>query len=247
MISSLLVAALLAQGYYTPEEAQAVFAEANDAYYREDYDAAREGFLKLLERGHGGPDVLYNLGTTYLAAGQLGEAVLYLERARRAGGRAEDLEANLALARARQLDQVIGAQGDEPFLQRVVAATDEPAVSWGFLLSWLAGFGLLLLFRRRSPGRRTWLAIGAAASLLVAVGCGLLVAAHAFVEATVREAVVLSPSLEALELPREAARVSFEVHAGLKVRLLESSGKFVKIRLPNGLEGWAEKDGVAQL
>ena len=246
MISAALLAAVLAQGFYTPAEAQSLYGQANDAYYKEDYRAAEEGYRKLLDHGFGGPDVLFNLGTLYLAQGKLGEAVLYLERARRSG-RAPDVEGNLAIARTKQLDQVVGAAAEEPFLQRVVAATSEPWVSWTFLSTWAAGFGLLLLFRFLRPGKRAWAAVAAGLSLAVALAAGSLVAVHWYVASTVTEGVVLAKELKAREFPKESGKVSFEVHAGLKVRVLEGSGKFVRIRLPNGLEGWTEREGVADL
>lgn len=233
--------------YYTPEEAQALFQQANDAYYREQYGEAQKLYERLLERGYGGPDVLFNLGTAYLAEGKLGEAVLHLERAKRNGGRSEDIEANLAVARSRQLDQVIGAGADEPFLQRLAAATPEPWVSWAFLVSWCGGWGWLLLSRFFRPGRRALSVALGSLSLLAALLLGGLVAAHAYVARTVQEGVVLAGSLKVRELPKDGGKVSFEVHAGLKVRLIEDSGPFVKIRLPNGLEGWTEKKGVAAL
>lgn len=234
-------------GYYTPEEAQDIFLKANEAYAREDYAAAREGYEKLLSNGQGGPDVLYNLGTTHLAQGDLGRAVLTLEQARKEGGQAPDLEANLSVARARQVDKVVGATAEEAFLPRVAAATDGPVVAWTFLGTWVAAFVLVLLWRLLGRGRRT--AVGVLAVLLfaVAVPSGLLVATHAYVGATVHEAVVLAPTLVARELPQPGARSIFEVHAGLKVRLLEETGRFVRIRLPNGLEGWAEREGVAEI
>jgi hypothetical protein len=234
-------------GYYTPEEAQDVFLKANEAYAREDYAAAQEGYEKLLAHGHGGPDVLYNLGTTHLARGDLGRAVLALEQARKQGGRAPDLEANLAVARARQVDKVVGATAEEEFLPRVAAATDGPVVAWTFLGTWLAAFALLLLWRALRPGQRTAVGLLTALLFAVAVPSGLLLATHAWVEETVHEAVVLAPTLVARELPQPGARSIFEVHAGLKVRLLEETGRFVRIRLPNGLEGWAERQGVAEI
>lgn len=237
----------MSQSYYTPEEAQALFTQANEAYAREDYKAAQEGYQKLLAHGQGGADVQYNLGTTYLAQGDLGRAMLALERAWKEGGRAPDLEANLALARARQVDKVEGATVEEDFLTRVVHATSPSAVSWGFLGAWVLGFGLLVLFRFLKPGRRAWAAVLAGLALTVAVPSGALLAAHVWVHDTVREAVVLAPKLVAREFPRGEAKVLFEVHAGLKVRLLEDTGRYVRLRLPNGLEGWAEREGVEQL
>jgi tetratricopeptide (TPR) repeat protein len=247
MIAGILLASLLAQsGYYTPEEAQSLFGQANDAYEREDYLGARVGFQKLLDHGFGGPDVLFNLGTTFLAQGDLGAAVLYLERARRAGSSAPDVEANLAVARSKQLDQVVGGSSDEPFVQRVVAATSADATAWLFLATWDLGLALFLLLRF-VRSRPTLTAIAGMSIFALSLPIGLLVAAHVYVRETVSDAVVMAKTLPARELPKDTAKVSFEVHSGLKLRLLERSGKFVKVRLPNGLEGWTEQNGVAEI
>src|SRR4051812_4644665 len=106
MIAALLAAVLTQATYYTPEEAQTLFAQANDAYYKQDWPAAKTGYLKLLEHGMSGPDVLFNLGTTCLASGDLGQAVVYLERAHRIS-RDDDIEANLSFARKQMVDQVV--------------------------------------------------------------------------------------------------------------------------------------------
>ncbi|HME92390.1 MAG TPA: SH3 domain-containing protein, partial [Myxococcaceae bacterium] len=139
MIAALILASVLSQDYYTPQESQAVFQQANQAYDREDYASAKQAYQQLLAHGFEGADILFNLGTTCLAAGDLGEAVLYLERARRAGGSAADIDGNLALARSRQLDQVVGG-AEEPFLQRLVAATSSELAAWSFLIAWVGGF-----------------------------------------------------------------------------------------------------------
>jgi hypothetical protein len=41
--------------------------------------------------------------------------------------------------------------------------------------------------------------------------------------------------------------VAFELHAGSGVRLLAASGTFIRLRLPNGLEGWAEQRELARV
>jgi tetratricopeptide (TPR) repeat protein len=116
-VISLMLALTLAQ--YTPQEAQALFVEGNDAYYKGEYAAAQARYEKLLQAGLGGPDVLFNLGTTHLAANQLGPAMLYLERAARLTDD-DDIGANLAVAKQRQVDQVVGAEATSaPFTQRV--------------------------------------------------------------------------------------------------------------------------------
>ena len=247
MISALIAAAVLAQSYYTSEEAEQLFTQANEAYYSERHRDAVDGYVKLLDHGYGGPDVLYNLGTAYLAQGDLGRAILYLERARRAGASEDDVMANLALARSKQLDQVVGAARDDPFAVRVAAATPRDAMGWSFLASWVGGFALLFLFRFLPRGRRTWAAVAGAVALAVSVPSGLILGAHAWAAENFDQGVVISATLPARELPGDQSQVSFEVHAGLKVRLLGTDGRYVHIRLPNGLVGWAEKDGISEI
>ena len=66
---SLLLSAVLAQApaYYSPTEAEALFNASNDAYAREDYAKAKEGFEKLVAHGYGSGDVLYNQCHMYVA------------------------------------------------------------------------------------------------------------------------------------------------------------------------------------
>ncbi len=105
----------------------------------------------------------------------------------------------------------------------------------------------MIAFRFLPPGKRTWVAVAAGLLFVAAVPFGALLAAHAWYEENVHEAVVLEKTVAARDVPSESAKTSFEVHEGLKVRVLEDSGKYLRIRLPNGREGWAPKDAVAAL
>ncbi|MBL8919708.1 MAG: tetratricopeptide repeat protein [Myxococcaceae bacterium] len=231
---------------YTPAEAQALFTEANDAYYRQEYSAAKDKYERLIAAGQSGPDVLFNLGTTHLAANELGPAILFLTRAARLAPSDDDIAAQLAVAQQRQLDQVVGAEDAEPFLQRLGRAVDERLVSWGFLIAWWVAFGLLFVFLRGSSHRWAF-GLATAAVFAVALGLGGLVGVQAWVSTSVKEAVVMAATAKAREFPGDTAKVAFEVHAGLLVRVMEDSGRFVRIRLPNALEGWVEKEQVTPL
>lgn len=243
----LFFSVLLAQAtYYTPQEATGLFNQANDAYYKQDYATAQKTYLKLVEHGQSGADVLYNLGTAYLATGDLGPAVLYLERAAQRS-RADDIEAHLSLARAKQLDQVVGALSDEPFLQRVANAFNPDLLAVVFLVTWWLGLGLAAFTHRRPSGQRLVFGLVTLGSLVLAVASGALLANHVYVSQTVREAVVQPEVLKVLKGPSDGSPVAFEVHAGLKVRVVEEDGKYLRLKLPNGLDGWAEKEGVETL
>jgi tetratricopeptide (TPR) repeat protein len=242
---AVLMLAVLAQPYYSAEEAKAVFEQATQAYGRGDFVGAREGFEKLNKHGQGSPDVLFNLGTAALAQGDLGHAVLYLEQARREDPSSEDIEANLAVARSKQVDQVVG-QGGGTFLQRFVDGSSATPFAWSFAVFWAAGF-VLWIFRRFSNQSRALLGWLAAVFLALAFVPGTALATHIYVRETYREAVVTAERLSAHELPTTTSKTSFEVHAGLKVRVLAEADGFGHIRLPNGLEGWVPGEGLSHL
>jgi hypothetical protein len=222
-----------------------LFQQGLAAYGRGDAGAAEEAFRTLVTQGHDGPDVLYNLGTTALAQGKIGEAIYALEQARRAGG-GSDVEANLTIARSRQLDQLVGGQSEEPFVERLSAATS-PALAGGLFAGlWALGFLLLAtrLFLRRWRG---WLLGGAASALVLSAPAGVVLAAHLYSQEAVQEGVVLARTLPVHEVPEARSKVSFELHPGVKLRMLDRSGDFVRVRLPNGLEGWTDPAGVSPL
>jgi tetratricopeptide (TPR) repeat protein len=233
-------------GYYTAKEAQALFAEGNQAFAQDDYPKARAAFERLLAHGYGGADVHYNLGTVELAQADLGHAVLDLLRARREGGAAQDVEANLALARAKQLDKVIGAQLEDSVWVNMAQQTSSRAVGFTFLIAWLLAFAALLA-RRLLRGARFALGAVCAGAFTVAAVTGTFLAFQAYLAQARVEAVVVDKTLPAHDLPDAEAKVAFEVHAGLEVRLGEQVGTFVRIRLPNGLEGWAPHAGLEPL
>src|SRR5690606_33996948 len=146
--------------WYTEQEAQAVFREANEAQARGDLDAAAEGYRKLLAHGAGGADVHYNLGTTALAKGELGAAVLHLEAARREDPGADDVAANLALAHGKQLDRVVGEAQASSLTERLAHVTPLETTGVAFLILWGLAF-VLLAVRRVGPAQlRLALALG---------------------------------------------------------------------------------------
>jgi hypothetical protein len=77
-------------------------------------------------------------------------------------------------------------------------------------------------------------------------GAGLVLA-HYVAGETVHEAVVIAKTLPVRETPEASSKVAFELHAGSTVRLFGPLGAFIRLRLPNGLEGWAEQRELARV
>ncbi len=240
--------ASLALAQYTPSEAKSLFDEANAAYAEGNYPAAEAKLTKLVDSGFGSATVLYNLGTVFLAAGDLGPAALFLERASRAGAGGDDLATNLKLLSERQGDSVVGEHAAPPFWQRLAVAVDEREVSIAFLIAWWSAC-ILLTAWWNLRGRVARVPIAVAALVLFAASAMLFGSAvnAAYFRRNVTEAIVMTKEASVLAFPLEQSKAAFEVHAGLKVQVLEQSGGYSHIRLANALQGWVSAESLAPL
>ena len=198
------------------------------------YDEAAAAYRNLAQSGHDGADVLFDWGTSALKAGRRGEAVLALERALLQAPDDADVAFNLEEARKGGIDKVEGAQEFEPMIERLGRALPIGPLAALFLGAWGLFFGAWAL--------RLWRGEGLGPISLVAgpvafvSGAGLWLAAQARTASI--HAVVTAPTASVREGPGEAFKAAFEVHEGLKVRVLGRDDGHLHVRLSNGAEGW---------
>ncbi|WP_242396153.1 SH3 domain-containing protein [Anaeromyxobacter oryzisoli] len=219
-----------------PGGADARFQAANAAYLAGDFAAAAAGYEALVADGYDGADLHLDLGNARMRLGRRGLAAASYERALRADPGDADARANLALARADDVDRVVGASGSS-LPARVAARIGDGAAAALFAIAW-AALWLALAVRRRAPARaRGALAAGAVVAACATVASGALLA-RKVADARTPAAVVVSAATPVREGPEEALRPAFELHEGTRVQVLEVRGEAARIRLENGLEGW---------
>lgn len=226
-------------------EPGAVLRASNDAFLAGNRAAAAAGYRRLRDAGFTSTDLQYNLGLAELALGHRGLAVLAFERALKLDPLDDDARKNLALARAANVDQVVGGE-PEPLWERAserVPLDPTAAVALG---AWLAAFALVLAGRLRSSLRRR-IALPAVLLFAVALLSGAALAAGAWVLDASGRSVVVADAAKVHEGPSDSFKSTFEVHEGLTVRVVDREGRFVRIRLPNGLEGWLDEGAVAAI
>jgi tetratricopeptide (TPR) repeat protein len=221
----------------------------NDAYFRGDYPAAAAAYEQLDRQGIIAADLSYNLGVAYFRQGQLGRAIWAFERAAALDPEAEDARFNLVQARKvaerRALDKIEGAEREAAWI-RVVTVLPTSAQTWIFLLVYGGCFALLFWRRRVAAEARATVGAGAAILAVTALLAGGLLIGRSVLE-RIPFGIVLPDGLAVKEGADPNYRTSFEVHAGLRVRLLERDQDWVRIRLANGLEGWVRDQDVGRL
>lgn len=242
LLTGLLLSA--APHRYAPAEAEQLAHAAAEAYGKGDHEAAAEGWQRLVDDGWATADVLYDLGTAHLAANHPGRAVLFLERARRLAPDDADVLAHLEKARRGLLDKVEGVQ-QPPMSERIAALARPGTVALLFTVAWLLLWGALAIRRFASGGG--WTLALALGGLAVVLPTSALLGLQAWVDTTRREAVVIAATLKVREGPLPSTKVRFELHEGTVVREAEQQGDWVRLRLRNGEEGWAELTGLERI
>lgn len=217
----------------TPEARQEA---ANALYLAGDFDGAARAYLALVSDGYEGSALFLNLGNALARAGARGQAMASWSRALRLDPGDADARANLELARAQNVDRLVG-ETDPPLTTRLVERTADGAAVGLFGAAWVACWALLWLRGRATRRSRRPLGLAALAAALLSLAGGALLAGKASARRT-PAAVVVAPVAPVREGPQRTLKAAFELHEGTTVRVLEARGDLARVRLDNGLGGW---------
>lgn len=260
LIVLLLAAGLLVGGTGGPDRGRAAIpaqlaledslARANQLYEERRYRAARDLYRRLLERPETPGTLLgplhFNLGTAHARLGDVGAAILHLERARRHLGEVPEVTRNLNVVRARIEAPV--AELPRPFWSRwagtVVETTGPRGLFYGGLAAYLFGLVLAGLSMAGVYVERRTLRRLAATALIAAVlgtGGGLW---SSYERASERSAVVLTESAPLRSAPDAEIQVERRISEGVLLEVRAEERTWIQVRLPDGRSGWLRAEDV---
>jgi len=255
---ALVVLAALVSAPARADVVDEAFVRGNRAAEAGDLKAAVQAYEEAERLSPGTSALLsFNLGTAYAQLGEVGMATYHLRRALRAQAQAS---AEVAAAAQRNLGVVRqrievaalanGAQTDRPETWRdaLLAAVGAPGFGWLALVAgWLAL--VVVLLRGRLGGRAPGGVVGSVIGVLVAAYL-VLGGLHGYAvraESEAPQAIALPTKLEVREGPGNHRKVLFVVQGGSRVRIVDRGSGWLRIRLPDGLEGWAPQADLGEL
>lgn len=246
LVSVALLGAVSIAPAQTPET---IFNEANAAYEDGRYEEAAKGYRSLLRYRINDARVEYNLGNAEFRKGNLGQAILHYERARRLAPVDQEIRGNLEYARSLCFDRV---EAPRPaaivrWFHTVQNHLGPDRQAWIALsLIWLAAGLVAWCGSRRGGWNRVhgWLISGMLVALIVS-GTSW----HATLQRLeAREsAVVLDEVAEVLAGPGYNNPGLFTVHEGLTLEIRARRDEWLQVSLPNGLSGWIAIQAVGQI
>jgi pentatricopeptide repeat protein len=227
------------------------FTRANAAYQQGRPEDAVSLYESMQKAGTEDASLYYNLGNAYAAQGTLGKAILSYVRSLRLDPGAEDVRANLLLARRAAAENAepprVGPLPSGP--EDELGGTKTVAqLGWQAFYLYAVGFflmGVALLSRRRQRQLLAQIALGLSVfAFSGALSFAFVSWRRAAAHAEDRRAVVLAPNTSVRRGPIENAESLYALPEGEIISIEERRDNWCLVRLAGRPEGWVSLSQV---
>lgn len=211
-------------------------------YAQGDYEAACGDFTGIYLHGVSSAELLTNIADCHFKNGELGQAILFYERALKLDPSNADARYNLGVAQGSVRDKIESVP--ELYIKQFFRKLCYSLTSNTWTVIFLVLFGLFLacvlvyFLSESKPWRITGFFSGIVA-LLVAVWC-LCNASYQRSAALSDDSGVMTCSVSVVNSAPAvgAGNALFEIHEGTKVHIIETLGEWTRISIADGREGW---------
>jgi hypothetical protein len=218
-----------------------LFSQANGLYQDDKFEEAAALYQQILSQGFESKEIYYNLGNCYYRLDDVGQAILYYEKALRLDPNDPDILYNLELTNLKVLDRL--ELTPQFFLfewwNRLLHYYSISQLTWLvaiLFISTLLVLGLWLYLKR--DRLRFWALSGFTILGLLTIFWSYVLINQSRSFINHRHAVVLVSTVTVMSAPDEGSTDVFILHEGVKVYLDELRNEWVKISLPDGKSGW---------
>jgi tetratricopeptide (TPR) repeat protein len=234
---SILLVASLGRAQ-TPED---VFRHGNELYRAGKFQESIKEYESIIKQGSVSAEIYFNLGNAYYRNEQLARAILSYERSSQLRPNDSDIEHNLKLVYLKTIDHIEPVP--DMFLiqwMRVTGSLMTPGtVRILFVVSWIFLFGsLAAMFFVMHPNVIRSARISFFASTVCVVIWAVMLGIQSFQDSSKDKAIIIEQTVTAKSSPDLKAVDAFVIHEGLKVKLTDAVGNWVKIILADGKVGW---------
>ena len=223
------------------QDASTVFNRGTEYYRAGKYDEAAMEYQTIINQGLVSAEVYFNLGDAYYRQGKIAQAILAYERAQRLRPGDADIQHNLRLVNFKTLDRIEPVpelfiiQWLRSYASVVTLALSMQLLMIGWIVFFLSLAGVYVVRHAQMARILRWSVLDAA---LLIVFTGSTMAVHSMLSHGNDQAIIVVPVVTAKSSPDEQSVDAFVVHEGLKVKLSDTLGDWVKITLADGKVGW---------
>ena len=236
-----VAALLLAFSFDAVAADEPLWTGAAEAYAGGNWQEALDMYKQIEAQGRVSDRLYYNIANAYYKNGNLGECILYYEKALKLNPSNADARFNLDIARESVLDriEVVPEFILVKWVRDVKYLLSSNAWAWIALAAVFLVAVLLLAFRfGRSRGGRTTAFVFACLALLAGIVAYLFSLSERGDVMRESEAVIMQPVTSVKSSPGEEGKSLFILHEGTKVQILDKLGSWDKVEISDGRQGW---------
>ena len=217
------------------------FERANYYYNEARYDTAVIIYENIINEGYVSAPLLYNVGNAYFKLRDYPMAILNYEKALKIDPDNEEIKQNLAIANALITDKIEPVP--EFFLSKIWRHIGDKlsANEWAILSLLLVALVLIVLFiylTARTRGLKKSMFFASILLILICL-CSIIFASQKrdyMLEHN--DAIIMMPTITVKSAPSSSGTDLFVLHEGTKVRIMDVTDNWNKIKIADGSVGW---------
>lgn len=218
-----------------------LFIKANELYNQNAYDSAVIVYESIVNKGYSSPELYYNLGNTYYKMRNYPKAIYYYEKSLKLDPNNEDTKHNIEIAKAFISDKI------EPVPEIFIKTWWNnfsnlfTLKTWSIISLIVTGFLLLSLFlyltARTRILKKSMFFFCITLILLTIITFSITTKKYNYLRSN-NEGIIVSPTITVKSSPSSSSVDLFVLHEGSKVKILDKTGEWEKIKIANGSVGW---------
>ena len=230
----ILVFSISAFGF---SQSKSLFEKGKDFYKQENHTQAIASWEAVLKRGKHSAALYFNLGNAHYKLNHVAESIYFYEKALQLSPEDSDIKNNLIFAQIMTIDAI------EQLPQSVFSKWYKSVTGlfsyngWAVISVVFSGLFVILFLVYYYGRRRLYFALSVCSALLLlgALSTAFLTLGDVKND---RPAIIFTESIGVKSGPTMADEVSFTLHEGTKVNIIEKEDHWAHILLTDGKDGW---------
>jgi len=232
------------------QSVDSLFVQSNKLYQIEKYEEALVIYKEIENSNVQSDDLYYNMANAYYKTNQVAPSIYYYEKALLLNPNHEDAKYNLSFAKRMTIDNIealpktIGQKFSKSVIHKFNYNTwAYSAVALSFLFAILF---LLYHFSYSSVNKRFYFLSSVISAFFIIITVLFAYNNYNYTK-SYKTAIIFAQQSDVKSAPTNASEISFELHEGTKVELLESLDGWNRIKIADGKIGWIESSEIKEL
>ena len=224
-----------------------LLSKANELYNNSAYDSAVVMYKKVIDKGYSSSTLYYNLGNTYYKLRDYPMAIFYYEKSLKLDPNNEDTKHNLEIANAFISDKIetvpdlfIKAWWNN--LSNIFTANTWAVISLIVLAILLSCIFLYLIARTRILKKTMFFSCILLIILTTSI-FSISAKKYNYIKSN-NNGIIIAPTITVKSSPSTSSVDLFVLHEGSKIKILDNTGDWEKIKIANGSIGWLPSSSI---